>query len=87
MSADRIIAYTRDAGCVLVGLGGIVYQIVTGETNAQLLTVCMGLLGFAGAVNIRQLRPRSTNGGAGRSSPAPSSGSPSRPSSPDGGDE
>jgi hypothetical protein len=82
VSPEKIIGYVRDAGCVLVGLGGITYQIVTGQTSVQLLTVCMALLGITGAINVRQLRPptRSTSGGRGRSSRASSSASRSRPS-------
>lgn len=85
--AERLIGYVRDAGCVLVGLGGITYQIVTGRTSVELLAVCMALLGAAGAINARQLRPRSSSGGRGRSSRAPSSGSRSRSSSRDAGDQ
>jgi hypothetical protein len=89
VSAEKIIGYSRDAGCVLVGLGGITYQIVTGDTNPQLLTVCITLLGLAGAVNIRQLRPprRSTTGGRGQSSRSSSSASRSRSASQGGGEE
>lgn len=82
MNGEKAIGYTRDAGCVVVGLGGITYQIVTGETHFELLTACMGLLGITGAINVRQLRPR--NGGHGRSSGASSSASPSRSRSADG---
>lgn len=82
MSPEKIIGYARDAGCVLVGLGGITYQIVTGETDAALLTVCMGLLGYAGAANVRQLRPpASRSGGRARSSRSSSSASRSPSSS------
>jgi len=83
-----MIGYTRDAGCVLVGLGGITYQIVTRETSVELLAACMALLGITGAINVRQLRPpaRSRNGGRGASSSASSSGSPS-PSPSEDGDE
>lgn len=82
VNAEKIIGYTRDAGCVVVGLGGIAYQIVTGETHFELLTACMALLGITGAINVRQLRP--PNGGLGRSSRASSSGSRSPSHSVDG---
>jgi hypothetical protein len=81
VSPEKLIGYVRDAGCVLVGLGGIVYQIVTGEVNGQLLTTCMGLLGIAGGIRVWQLRPGSSGGGRSRSSPSARSGSRSRPGS------
>ena len=76
MSPEKLIGYVRDAGCVLVGLGGITYQIVSGNVNGQLLTTCMGLLGIAGGIRVWQLRPSNTRGG-GRSSSSRRSGSPS----------
>lgn len=78
MSPEKLIGYIRDAGCVLVGLGGITYQIVSGEVNGQLLTTCMGLLGIAGGIRVWQLRPGSSTAGRGRSSGSRSSGSRSR---------
>jgi hypothetical protein len=50
VSLEKLIGYVRDAGCVLVGLGGITYQIVTGQVDGQLLTTCMDLLGIAGGI-------------------------------------
>lgn len=67
MSPEKLIGYVRDAGCVVVGLGGITYQIISGNVNGQLLTTCMGLLGIAGGIRVWQLRP-SNGGGRGRSS-------------------
>lgn len=81
MSTEKLIGYVRDAGCVIVGLGGITYQIVTGEVNGQLLTTCMGLLGIAGGIRVWQLKPPSTRRGGGRSSSSASSGSRSRSAS------
>jgi len=85
VSPEKLIGYVRDAGCVLVGLGGITYQIVSGHVNGQLLTTCMGLLGIAGGIRVWQLKP-SSGGGRGRSSssrppvsPAPSSSSDGEP--------
>lgn len=63
MNTSRTIGYVRDAGCVVVGLGGITYQIVSGHTDATLLTVCMALLGITGGINVQRMRPRSTTGG------------------------
>jgi hypothetical protein len=80
VSPERLIGYVRDAGCVVVGLGGITYQIISGNVNGQLLTTCMGLLGIAGGIRVWQLRP-SSGGGRGRSSSSPRSGSPSPSSS------
>jgi hypothetical protein len=81
VSPEKLIGYFRDAGCVLVGLGGITYQIITGEVNGQLLTTCMGLLGIAGGIRVWQLRPGSSTGGRGRSSSQQPSASSSRSSS------
>jgi hypothetical protein len=85
VSPEKIIGYIRDAGCVVVGLGGITYQTVTGQVNGQLLTAFMGLLGIAGGIRVWQLRPGSTGGGRGRSSSSPlSDSSPVSPSPVDG---
>jgi hypothetical protein len=81
VSPEKLIGYIRDAGCVLVGLGGITYQIVSGNVNGQLLTTCMGLLGIAGGIRVWQLRPGSNSAGRVRSSPSHSSASHSRSSS------
>ena len=87
MSPEKLIGYARDAGCVILGLGGIAWQIVTGEANGQLLTTCLALLGIAGGIRVWQLKPpRSTGGGRSRSSSSVRSGSrsPSDSSSGDG---
>jgi hypothetical protein len=81
VSPEKLIGYVRDAGCVLVGLGGITYQIISGHVNGQLLTTCMGLLGIAGGIRVWQLRPGSNTAGRGRSSSSPPSASPSPSSS------
>lgn len=49
-------------------LGRVTYQIVTDEVSIELLTACMGLLGYAGAANLGQLRspPRRRSTGGGR---------------------
>jgi hypothetical protein len=88
VSPEKLIRYTRDAGCVLLGLGGIAFQIYTGEMSALGMGTCMGLLGLTGAINVRQLLPPGNppRGGRGRSSPSPRSASPSRPSSRSDGD-
>jgi hypothetical protein len=89
VSPEKLIRYTRDAGCVLLGLGGIAFQIYTGHMSAIGMGTCMGLLGFTGALNVRQLLPPTGSpprGGRGRSSQSPRAASPSRSSSPSDGD-
>lgn len=82
MSPEKLIRYTRDAGCVLLGLGGIAFQIYTGRMSALGMGTCMVLLGFTGAANVLQLLQPTGNrpsGGRGRSSSSrrPESRSPS----------
>lgn len=89
MKPEKLIRYTRDAGCVLLGLGGIAFQIYTGRMSALGMGTCMVLLGFTGAANVLQLlQPTGSRqaGGRGRSSPSPRSESRSRPSSRSDGD-
>ncbi|HEX2551620.1 MAG TPA: hypothetical protein VHK64_08505 [Nocardioidaceae bacterium] len=83
MSPEKLIRYTRDAGCVLLGLGGIAFQIYTGNMSAIGMGTCMGLLGLTGAANALQLLPTGNpqRGGRGPSSSSPRSGS-RPPSSP-----
>lgn len=88
MSPEKLIGYVRDAGCVVLGLGGIAFQIYTGSMSAVGMGTCMGLLGITGAINVRQLLPQaSPRGGRGRSSPSSRSGSRSPSSQPSVGDE
>ncbi len=78
---EKVIGYIRDAGCVLVGLGGIVFQLYTGDVSAVGMGTCMGLLGYAGAANVRQLLPSTPRRGTrGRSSSSSRPGSRSRSS-------
>lgn len=84
MNPEKIIGYVRDAGCVAVGLVGIVWQIFTGHMTAVGMGTCMALLGITGAINVRQLLPPSSpRGGRGSSSSSrrPASRSPSSPRS------
>lgn len=86
MSPEKLIRYIRDAGCVLLGLGGIAFQIYTGDMTAVGMSTCITLLGIAGGFNVKQLLPPTSppRGGRGQSSPSVRSAS-SRPSSrPDG---
>lgn len=84
MSVEKAIGYVRDAGCVVLGLGGIAWQIYTGDMTAVGMGTCMGLLGITGAINVRELLSPATprRGGRGRSSPASRPGSRSRSSPP-----
>jgi hypothetical protein len=70
VNAEKIIGYVRDTGCVIVGLGGIVWQIYTADMTAIGMGTCMALLGITGAINVRQLLPQtnSPRGGHGSSS-------------------
>jgi hypothetical protein len=77
VSPEKLIGYVRDAGCVLLGLGGIAWQIYNGHPTALGMGTCMGLLGYTGGIRAWQLRPTSKPGGRGRSSPRAASGSPS----------
>jgi hypothetical protein len=83
VNPEKLIRYTRDAGCVLLGLGGIAFQIYTGNMSAVGMGTCMSLLGIAGGFNVRQLLPPGSppRGGRGRSSSSSRAGSRS-PSSP-----
>jgi hypothetical protein len=84
VSPEKLIGYARDAGCVLLGLGGIAWQIYTGHPTALGMGTCMGLLGFTGGIRAWQLKPRSSGGGRSRSSSSRPPASPSRSSSRDG---
>jgi hypothetical protein len=91
VSPEKLIGYIRDAGCVLLGLGGIAFQIYTGNMSAIGMGTCMVLLGYTGGINarqvVRQLRQdTSRRGGHGRSSSSPRSGSRSSSASSSDGD-
>lgn len=89
MSPEKLIGYIRDTGCVLLGLGGIGFQIYTGNMSAIGMGTCMALLGITGAINVKQLLPpgSSPRGGRGRSSPASQRGSHSQSSARSDGDK
>ena len=73
----------RDAGCILVGLGGIAYQTLVpdpGDADPAVLTTCVAILSAPVLVAARSLR----NGGSGTttsSSPPQESEQQSSPSS------
>lgn len=90
MSPEKLIRYTRDALCVPVGLGGIVFQIYTGRPSALGMSTCITLLAIAGGYNVKLLLPPTRTrprGGRERSSSSSRSGSRSRSTPPSEGDE
>lgn len=70
----------RDAGCILVGLGGITHQQITGQVSETLLAVYVALLGVPAGIGLLSLRSSGTTGETGTT--GPSSSSPSQPSEP-----
>lgn len=79
MRLQALITVARDAGFLLVGFGGIVYQQITGQVNPWLLGVYTTMLGIPGAIGLLQLRGTgkpATPPTPGSSSPSPSSSSP-----------
>lgn len=59
MKVQAIITVTRDVGCLVVGLGGIIFQQVTGQVNIELLLVYTTFLGIPGALGLLSLRGKS----------------------------
>jgi hypothetical protein len=80
--AERIIAVSRDAGCILVGLGGIVHQQITGNVSEALLLVYTTLLGVPMGIGLLSLRQNGGPATTGPSSPSPDQPSPPASSSP-----
>lgn len=80
MSWQATKTIVRDAGCLVMGFGGIAFQQITGDVNPYLLVAYMAMLGLPGGLALWQLR------GAGKQAtpptPSPSSPSPSSSSSP-----
>jgi hypothetical protein len=66
----------RDVTFLVIGLGGITYQQVTGRVNVELLLVYTGLLGVPAAVAVKKLYPGRTE-----TPPTPEPSSPSQPPS------
>lgn len=71
MKPHGLLTAARDVGFIVVGLGGIIYQQITGLVNVELLLVYLALLGVPGALGLLQLR------GNGSSGPPPTVGPPS----------
>jgi hypothetical protein len=81
VSGTKVFAVVRDTLCLLVGLGGLIFQQVTGKTNTELIAAWLMLLGFAvpGATALRHL----ARAGRTETPPTPEPSSPSSaPSSP-----
>ncbi|MFI2650214.1 hypothetical protein [Micromonospora fulviviridis] len=84
MKIERVIRIVLDVGCILVGLGVIVYQTVLvppGQASEALLVAAVSVLGIPAGVGLLSLR---SNGGTSTTSgPSPSAepGSPPPPSS------
>lgn len=78
MKLQALITVVRDAGFLLVGFGGILYQQITGRVDVPLLAVYTTMLGIPGAIGLLQLsrgRPE-TRSTATTPSSLPSSSSP-----------
>lgn len=76
MKWEAIRTVIRDLMFLAVGLGGIIYQQVTGRVSVELLLVYTGLLGIPAAVAVKKLYPGRTE-----TPPTPEPSSPSRPPS------
>lgn len=46
MSGTKVFAIARDVLFLAVGLGGLIFQQVTGKTNTELIAAWLMLLGF-----------------------------------------
>jgi hypothetical protein len=57
---EGIRTVVRDVTFLVIGLGGITYQQVTGRVNVELLLVYTGLLGVPAAVAVKKLYPGRT---------------------------
>lgn len=65
----------RDSVLFLFGLGGLAYQMITGQVNTAMVIVCAlmaGVPGAAGLVSLLSGRPEPTNGSASPSQPGSS---------------
>lgn len=69
MKLERGITVARDLLCLLLGVGGIIYQQVTGNVHWELLLVYMGILGVPGAMALISLISGSGSGPTTESSP------------------
>jgi hypothetical protein len=72
------LTVAKDLGLYVVGIFGILYQLLTGHTDPLLLAVFTVMLGIPGATNIFWLLKQ---GGESPRQPSPSESSPERPTS------
>lgn len=66
MRPEQIVSIIRDVILFIVGVGGIVYQLITGEVNFALLAVFTAMTGVPGLTNMISL----LRGGLGTVSPS-----------------
>lgn len=77
MKIQNVLVVGRDAGMIVVGLGGIIFQQVTGRVNIELLLTYTALLGVPGAIQVLQRLFRGATPTTGSSPPSlPPSSSP-----------
>lgn len=77
---DRTFARVRDYLFLVVGLGGLIYQQVTENSDGLLITAYLTLLGLPTATGVASLL-RSNGTSSSSSSPVPPSSTPSPASS------
>lgn len=82
MTASRVYTVARDTLCLLVGLGGLIFQQITGRTNTELIAAWLMLLGFAvpGVTALRHLARAGRTETPPTAEPSSSSSAPSSPS-------
>lgn len=71
MKTDQKIAVTKDIILFVLGVGGIVYQLVTGNVNFGLLAVFTAMAGVPGVTNMISLLRGGFGTGSQSSSPVP----------------
>lgn len=90
MRAERLLVICRDIACLVVGVGGIAWQQVTGQVQPELLTAYVGLLSGPAILHGLSLARGTGTTGTGSSpsgspDPPPSSASSAPATSPGGG--
>lgn len=80
MTWQALKTVARDAGCLVMGFGGIGYQQWTGQVNPWLLAVYTAMIGLPGALGLVQMG-RGTGKQETPTTTSPSSASPPPPSS------
>lgn len=72
MTSERWWVVAKDVTLFVVGVGGIVYQLLSGDVNVALLAVFTAMTGVPGLTNLLSL----VRGGLDTSSPSSTSPSP-----------